>query len=647
MADVDLDEHWEQLFFKELDDPEYIPGEKGRIYWTVEGVNGTPGKPNTAKIMRSPSILIGGFYWNIKYFPRGNDGTSQLSVYIECSRAPPEKQDVPASEDSTSTQVNEEIRDAPPPQQANGEGPSRVDTSERLEPGSSETVTEPMVVEPPGDMASRSWNLDMHHAGENREHWEVAAQIGCVVYNPQEPRVSYPGKSEHHFDDESPDWGWTRFHGPWSEIHKRQPFQRQALLRKDTLSFTAYVRVVKDDTGALWWHPSKGKNERDSWNSVAKTGLGAFSLSWDYTSVLSAAFSTWFHLDSVRDLLCKAHVPDPIEHAHMRPRWLLQEIYSLLSKMYDPTIRHSTLSLQRIHDVLKWYGRDSKQISDIIEMWDVLRDLLNAEVCDGEFNYRCEDHFNPLFTLRQPDPFPRAGIRTSDDDAMASQGPRGPIVKKGARSVQEAVNGAIGSESEAEEFWRQRSSDIPPSVLQIELERRQYDKNTRRWHRLSHKIELNEEINLRSWHPRAGADVNYTLHSIVVHDGDLEARDYCTIVRPGGPGTKWVKYANRKSRQEVVYVTRKQAIEAHEGVGDDRKGCQPVAYVVVYVRNDIPKPTNLAKPITLPRPHDWSQQSCKLRFNMLCYLSALIVLLATFKSMLSFAASFLYIVLLS
>lgn len=610
-ADLNLDEHWERLFFEELDDPEYIPGEGGRISWTIEGVNGTQDKPNMAKIMRSPSVLIGGFYWNIKYFPRGNDGTSQLSVYIECSRSPPEKHDVPTSERTSSTAANGDIHNAPPPQQASDGGLFGVDTSERLEPDAPETVTAPPVVEPTREIGSGSWYLNIHRTDENRDHWEVAAQIGCVVYNPQEPRVSHCGKSEHHFDDESPDWGWTRFHGPWSEIHIRQPLQRQALLRNDTLSFTAYIRVVRDDTGALWWHPSKGKNEPDSWDSVAKTGLSAFSTSSDYTSALSAALSTWLHLNPFRDIIRKAHVPESTKDAHMRPRWLLQETTSLLSRMYAPKWCDSVHSLEKVHEALKWYGRDSKQVSDVIEMWDVLRELLNAEVCNGEFNVRCADFFSEMVTLRQFDPFPQADISNSDGDMLASQRSRSPFVKKGVRSVQEAVDGAIGSGSDAEEFWRQKSSDLPPSVLQIELERRQYDQKSRRWDRLSHKVELNEEINLRSWHPPAGAEVNYTLHSMIVHDGDLEARNFCTIVRPRGPGTKWVKYANRKSRQEVVHLTRKQAIEAHEGVGDNRKGSQPVAYVVTYIRNDLSKTINSVQRVPLPRPLMWMQQERK------------------------------------
>ena len=587
MIGLSLDEHWEHLFFEELDDPEYIPGVDGRIDWTVMGVNGTPDKPNVEKIMRSPSALIGGFYWNIKYFPRGNDGTSQLSVYIECSKTPHEKQDKAMCENASATPITEEIRHAASPRQTGGEGPSSVDNSEILEPGESETATELMMVESPGDAVDRSWRMNVNYADETRERWEVAAQIGCVVYNPQEPRVSYHGKSEHHFDEESPDWGWTRFHGPWSEIHRRQHFQRQALLRNDTLAFTAYIRVVKDETRALWWHPSKGKNERDSWDSVAKTGLRAFSTSWDYTTVLSAALSTWLHLAPVRDIIRKAYLPNPIKDAHMRPRWLLQEMKGLLLAMQQSDLDHSTLSLQRIYEVLKWYGRDSKQISDVIEMWDIIREILNAEAFDEDSNSKHEDLFSSLVTLRQSSPFTEEDTPHSYGGASVSKGSTGALVREVARSVQGAVDGAVGSKAEAEQFWGQRSSNGLPSILQIELQRRRYIKKSRRWNRLSHKIALNEEINLTSWFPTAGAEAKYTLHGMVVHDGDLEARDFCTMVRPGGPGTKWVKYANRKSRQEVVFVTRKQAIEAHEGVGDDRQGCQPVAYVVLYIRNDL------------------------------------------------------------
>jgi len=38
--------------------------------------------------MRSPSVLIDGYYWHIKVYPRGNEGTPLMSVYIECSTSP-------------------------------------------------------------------------------------------------------------------------------------------------------------------------------------------------------------------------------------------------------------------------------------------------------------------------------------------------------------------------------------------------------------------------------------------------------------------------------------------------------------------------------------------------------------------------------
>ena len=38
--------------------------------------------------MRSPPAYVGGYWWTIKFFPRGN-GSQSLSVYVECSKDMP------------------------------------------------------------------------------------------------------------------------------------------------------------------------------------------------------------------------------------------------------------------------------------------------------------------------------------------------------------------------------------------------------------------------------------------------------------------------------------------------------------------------------------------------------------------------------
>ena len=268
-------EYWEKQTFEPLDDPEYVPSDVGRITWTVTANHGNGEKPNHEEIMRSPSVLIGGLYWNVKYYPRGNDGTDYMSVYIECSPKPYEenvKERKPATDDQAKEKIpvddslspattldsqfepqREDADDAPPDTAAptsNGSERERgaIDTSEvpEVDMFSSQVL-------PP----KTNGDAEVEVESEKEAPWSAAAQISCVVYNPDEPRVFASQKSKHQYYNDNPDWGWTRFHGPWSEIHIRRRYQRKPLLQNDTLAFTVYIQVVEDDTKSLWWHPSE------------------------------------------------------------------------------------------------------------------------------------------------------------------------------------------------------------------------------------------------------------------------------------------------------------------------------------------------------------------------------------------------------
>ena len=203
-------EHWEKSTFEPLDDPEYIPSDVGRITWTLTGHHGTPENPNREEVIRSPSTLIGGLYWNVKYYPRGNDGTDYMSVYIECSPRPYEetlkhqKKEIEAS-------LNESIEEKIPVENGNANG-----AGENGAPGNSEPVNGTAVnggeaavelasvlEQMNGAEASHTPEVDMdasmvlpsdsvlveevEEIVEERP-WSVAAQVACVIYNPEEPR---------------------------------------------------------------------------------------------------------------------------------------------------------------------------------------------------------------------------------------------------------------------------------------------------------------------------------------------------------------------------------------------------------------------------------------------------------------------------
>lgn len=580
------DEHWEKYTYEPLDDPEYLAGETGRIHWTVQGVNGTAEKPNKERVMRSPSVLVGGHYWNIKYYPRGNpnEGTEQLSIYIECSNLPYESdssEDAPAKDESRSRDEQQRPRSTQhsetSPRGSRGELPEAADLM-AVEGNELQAPRDNGNLIHPSQPSSTEPNLDATAL------WEVAAQISCVIYNPAEPRVNVSQKSSHRYCNENPDWGWTRFHGPWDEIHKRQRLKRQALLRNDTLSFTAYIRVVHDDTGALWWHPPKEKTE---WNSMARIGLKRLVHEASHSSALIAALSSWLYLSPIRSLIDNTQIPDLFTQPRNRPRPMIEALQCLVHEAFDPVEATSSFkaSLDEIANIISWYGEDSyNSKSDVVATWETLRRILSYEASNVTKLAEAEDLFSDIWTLKQTD--------TKLEKTLD--------VEKG--KTQEATGAEPSSTQEIVELaFQTRSQDISntvserrqpdeqyASILQVELHRQSYCVDTRRWKKLTHHIRIDETVTIRPSHLRT--QTQYTLYGMIVHSGALEANDYYSVIRPGGPDTTWIKYAGGKDPKGVARLTTKQACETHEGRGQGTEGTAAVAYIVLYVRTDsLPK----------------------------------------------------------
>ncbi|KAL8730105.1 MAG: hypothetical protein Q9166_004304 [cf. Caloplaca sp. 2 TL-2023] len=599
-------DHWESIVFEPLEDPEYVPGASGRVHWTVTPVNGTPDKPNRDKIMRSPSVLIGGLYWNIKYFPRGNDGTEHMSVYVECSSSP----DGPESDDesdieSSSTKENEAT--------SSGEAPAGEDVHH------SHTISPDVNTSPEVDLQAAEVTKG---PSENRAKegipWETAAQVGCVVYNPNEPRVNKFRNSCHRFTNDNSDWGWTRFHGPWETIHLRQRLNRQALLRNDTLAFTAYIRTVKDDTKALWWHaPKKGRD----WDSFDRIGVKSLATASSRDSVIVAAISCWLHLNPIVEMIKNMRIPDASAHPQERKRPLFAALQQVLDYMAMTTKDSDQQPMINLTSWLDWYITDTHMSrSDLyvpIVVWESVRRILNFEASGTSDMAAASDLFHDILLLKQPDPWKDELPVTSSTTERKSDSPK---VSKPDEpcSVQETVDLASSS---INPFRVWSGSDGPsleqhdqPLVLQVELHRHRYDSKARKWNKLTHHIELNETITYTM--PKAGTKCDYTLFGFIVETGSLASQDCYSVIRPSGPGTRWIKYSGNTSHRGASCLTTNQAITAHEGKGTDTTGHAAVAHVVLYVRTDklpsILSPSNspsesssvVSKPNVLPQETD-------------------------------------------
>ena len=538
----------------------------------MKGFHGTQSKPNREKIMRSPSVLIDGYYWNIKVYPRGNEGTPLMSVYVECSTLPNQRLIADPTDKGQANEVSK-TGDEPVSYTTNNENTSAPNLANASIP------TALTLHESDGNESHQPTSTK--EVSQPNKRWEVPAQILCVAYNPEEPRVLAYDRTDHRFHDESPDWGWRRFHGPWNKLHIRERLQRQALLRNDTLCFTAYIRTIKDDTGALFWHAPAGKPQ---WDHYERLGLNRMLAGSAGSSAAVSALSTWLHLYPVSPSIKKMGM-DLEENYRERPlfdeleHWRQEFISSSKELTHDINFESSV-------EMVDWYNTGDCE-PDVVAFWETLRRILSFEASDVKSIAEARDYFEDILLLKQPD----VGKQIHDAEPQVPGQAEDVALRQLTEpcSVQEAVDLASTYETKDDRVWKTFDGHIhslaePPSILQVELHRQKYDTSSRKWEKLTHCIKIDERVTFGS--RSLGPDQGYTLFGLVVHSGSLESKDYCSILRPQGPGTRWIKFAGDKAGRGVECLTTKQALTAHEG-GNHVENTSAVAYIVTYVRNDL------------------------------------------------------------
>ena len=519
-------EYWESLTFLPVEEPEYTVGVSGRIDWTIGVYNGTREHPNRDIVMKSNPVTIGGHQWQIKFYPKGND-SDYLSVYLECL--------------------------------------SVVDPSSKKKEGRVDSVAKDMAVEAaseyfPADTPMQTTAVEHQYTplpllGSRQlpKRKSVAAQVSVVMYNPTEPRVNYSRTALHRFCNGSPDWGWTRFHGPYYDIPHRLRGQRQALLRDDKLAFTGYVRIIEDDTGCLWEHHSR----ENPWDSFAMTGLQGLMLGEDAGAPggnMISAIASWMLFKPFRKLLYSACAPDPDKEPFAHPKPMvsaLQKVLYMLRTRVDPGA--GPVALDDVLDALEWYGvHERVDKLDVIETWEVLRAKLEEELHDmpeaAAFEAMC-------------------GPKRNHSSGIPSY--RVPVV--GVASMQGAIDNSADFTTPGQHL---------PQLLTIELERQEFDSKTRSYVKLLNKVTLDDHVHVNG--------VPYTLYGFVVHKQTLQSYVYQPILRPEGPGTRWYSYSDSKNENHVKCLSKKQAVDAHQGKAGTGQidGNDPVAYIAMYVRDD-------------------------------------------------------------
>lgn len=551
-------DYWEKSFYSEVDDPEYRPAEKSRLTWKIKGVRGTKENPNRAKVMRSPPAYIGGYWWTIKFFPRGN-GSQSLSIYVECSK------DMPTPDEKL-PQTNFTVRSGAPTDDLRETAPK-------------------MDISIPALENSKEWfesykqcygytgvNCDSD-SSKDKKVWRVSAQIGVILYNPNEPRTGWMQSSCHQFNPHNLDWGWTYFHGPWDEIHMRHQSQRQALLRDDTLAFDAYIRVFDDPTLSLWWHPS---DSEPVWDSLAVTGHRPIGDSVINHSAEVAGLAAWINLAPFRKIIQSVDVQEHRRNCNVKPRPLCEALQEFLWRLRHQSPETQCVDTDKVTSTLRNLHEYS---SDVVEFWERMRRTLEIELAGTSAVEELARIFDsPPVAVSDPQGSNVTHTLPSQQQLITSV--RIPVDKE------KTIQGALGR------YFKEQSGrwSLPP-VLHVELNRQRFDYSARQWKLLYNRVDLDETLDLAPY-VASGQSGEYDLFGFIVHRGRRTSGKFFSILRPGGPGAKWVAFDDG-SHNRVECLTRKAALEAHVGLDDSKlkdandKTGHDFAVAALYVRHDV------------------------------------------------------------
>lgn len=518
-------------------------------------MRGTKENPNRVKIMRSPPAYIGGYWWTIKFFPRGNN-VGSLSVYIECSNTMP-------NVDDTLPETEFKVFRGPADAELDAGSPEldlKFDASENAEAWT--------------EMFKAKYPAAANQPEPTKETWRVSAQIGVIVYNPAEPHTGWPQSSCNQFNPHNLDWGWTNFHGPWDQIHRRQRGNRQALLRDDTLAFDAYIRVFDDPTRSLWWHPS---DSEPTWDSLGLTGYRPLGDSIINHSADVAGLATLLHVAPFCKVIQSVNVLEHLTNCDVKPKPLCDALQKFLWQL-----RQRDQSLQYVDtDMITSTLRNLHEGStDVCEFWERLRRSLELELAGTP----AAKELAQIFDSPSPDSvsLPEGVQRDAIHSIPRESNSRVYVPADQVKSTSEAFSHYLGAKNGR---W------VLPPVLHLELGRQTLDKAARQWRLLYNKVDLDEELDLSPW-ILDGQHGKYVLYGYIVHRGRRTSGKFFSILRPGGPDAKWLAFDDG-SDNRVECLTRKTALGPHLGLESgetpDHKTGHDVAVAVMYIRSDVIK----------------------------------------------------------
>jgi len=427
-------------------------------------------------------------------------------------------------------------------------------------------------------------------------NWYACSHFGLALANPNDKKIFIKKEAHHRFTTKENDWGFQQFIKT-NDLYKARGNSGKSLIENDTLSVIAYIRVIKDTTGVLWYDFS-------DWDSKKRTGYVGLK-NQGATCYMNSLLQSLYFINLYRKATFE--IPTEKEQPCNSVPLALQRVF------YNLQHSNSSVDTRELTNSFGWDTVESFMQHDIQEFNRVLQDSLE----DKMKKTKAEGAISNLFKGKM-----KSYIKCINVDYTSSRVEDYYDIQlnvKGCKDVIKSFDEYIDVETlEGENKYMAEGYGLQdakkgvifqsfPPVLQLHLKRFEYDFTHDAMIKNNDRFEYPEIINLSKYLENYnGEDLpenDYILYGVLVHSGDINSGHYCAFIRPQN-NEKWYKFDD----DNVYPVSTYDVFEENFGGKSIYKSKLNItnrytnAYMLIYIRkceidtilapfseNDIPK----------------------------------------------------------
>ncbi|KAA1069421.1 Ubiquitin carboxyl-terminal hydrolase 7, variant 2 [Puccinia graminis f. sp. tritici] len=414
------------------------------------------------------------------------------------------------------------------------------------------------------------------------EGWHVCTEFAFAISNPKDG-TCYIGtsRSTKRFTNYGEGWGPPHI----IELEKLCNPNGSCLkpiIENDVTMITAFVRVLKDETGLLW-HDFVNYDSKKETGYVALTNNGGASF---MNPLLQLLFSNNYFRNAVYQI--------PTEHDGADSVALtLQRIFCVLQTS------DSAVGIAELTKYLVWKSLDVSQSHDLLEFTRVLQHKLQSRTkntpVDGTFQHLFAGKHKRYIKCTHVD-YESSQEETFFDVQLEIKDPEG----RALRTLQESFKAYVAPQKmdgdkkyDAGEVHGLQDAhkgtvflEFPP-VLHVHLKRSEYNLQKDKQVEIDDQLEFPVRLDLAPYLDESAdktVDWNYQLHGVLVHSGKPPKGNFFAFIKPHAE-SKWYKFDDDR----VIPVTEREVLKS----GTDSS---TNAHMLVYVRES--KEGDILAPIT-------------------------------------------------